>query len=146
MQKRVEQSPVYFYPYSFRSCHIAFQSGVIHKPRGQLRGEGDSQMTIFLHKPYLVKVTMKGEGGKNTQKFDHVVYGWPLIIFEEIILKVFFQNMPKWHFIQNHFLNPSSVLWPCGDKSLWVFYIASCQIWWFFKNRMVVLWISLYPF
>ena len=34
--------------------------GVIHKPRGQLRGEGVSQMTILLHKPYLVKVTKKG--------------------------------------------------------------------------------------
>ena len=29
---------------------------------------------------YLVKVTTKGEGGvKNTQNFDHVVYGWPPI-------------------------------------------------------------------
>ena len=43
--------------------------GDIHKPRGQLRGWGVSQMTILLHKPYLVKVS------KNTQKFDHVVYG-----------------------------------------------------------------------
>ena len=34
--------------------------GVIHKPRGQLRGRGVSQMTILLHtKPYLVKVTTK---------------------------------------------------------------------------------------
>ena len=45
-----------------------------HKPRGQLRG-GVGQRTILLHKPYLVKVTTKGV--KNTQKFDHVVYGWP---------------------------------------------------------------------
>ena len=35
-------------------------------------------MTISLHKPYLVKVTTKGEGVKNTQKFDHVVYKSPL--------------------------------------------------------------------
>ena len=50
--------------------------GDIHKPRGQLRGEGGvSQMTILLHKPYLAKVTTKG-GVKNAQKkFDHVVYG-----------------------------------------------------------------------
>ena len=33
--------------------------GVIHKPRGQLMGEGISQMTNSLHsKPYLVKVTL----------------------------------------------------------------------------------------
>ena len=32
-----------------------FTLGDIHKPRGQLRGS--SQMTILLHKPYLVKVT-----------------------------------------------------------------------------------------
>ena len=35
-------------------------------------------MTILLHKPYLVKVITKGGGGQNAQKFDHVVYGWPL--------------------------------------------------------------------
>ena len=37
-------------------------------------------MTILLNKPYLVKVTMKGEGGrvKNTQKVDLVVYGLSL--------------------------------------------------------------------
>ena len=45
--------------------------GGIHKPRGQLWG--CIQMTILLHKPHLVKVTMKGI--KNTQNFDHVVYG-----------------------------------------------------------------------
>ena len=39
------------------------------------RGGGVSQITFLLHKPYLVKVTTKGEGVKNTQKFDHVVYG-----------------------------------------------------------------------
>ena len=69
-----------------------FHIGDIHKPRGLLRGKVVSQMTIFLHKPYLVKVITKGgEGVKNTQKFDHVVYGFclddpftnsPLICFE----------------------------------------------------------------
>ena len=43
--------------------------GDIHKPRGQLRGEGGvSQMTILLHKPYLVKVTIKGGGGQKYPK------------------------------------------------------------------------------
>ena len=50
-----------------------------HKPRGQLGGErGVSQMTILLHNPYLVEVTLKGggrEGVKNSQNFDSVVYG-----------------------------------------------------------------------
>ena len=44
--------------------------GGIHKPRGQLRGEGVSEMTILLHKPYLVKVTTKGGvGGQKSPKF-----------------------------------------------------------------------------
>lgn len=51
------------------------EHGVIHKPRGQLRGDGISQMTILLHTPYLIKVTTKGGEGQNTQKIDHVVYG-----------------------------------------------------------------------
>ena len=33
---------------------------------------------FITYKPYLVKVTTKGGGGQNTQKFDHVVYGWPI--------------------------------------------------------------------
>ena len=41
-------------------------------------GGGDSKTIIFLHKSCFVKVTMKGEGDKNGQKFDHMVYGWPL--------------------------------------------------------------------
>ena len=51
--------------------------GDIHKPRGQLRGEGVSQMTILLHKSYLFsKSDHKWRMGvKNTQKFDHVDYG-----------------------------------------------------------------------
>ena len=27
--------------------------------------------------PYLVKVTMNGEGVKNNRNYDYVVYGWP---------------------------------------------------------------------
>ena len=57
---------------------------VIHKPRGQLRGawgRGVGQITILLYKPYLVKVTTEVEEGvKNIQKFDHVVYEWPLAL------------------------------------------------------------------
>ena len=54
---------------------------VIHNPRGQLGrgGGGISQMTILLRKPYLVKATTRGRGSKIPQKFDHVVYGWPLM-------------------------------------------------------------------
>ena len=52
--------------------------GVIHKPYGQLRGRGVSQMMFLLNKPYLVNVTTKGRGVKNTHNFDHMVYGWPL--------------------------------------------------------------------
>ena len=53
--------------------------GDIYKPRGQLRVRGVSQLTILLHRPYLIKVTTKEVGGsQNNQKFDHVVYGWPL--------------------------------------------------------------------
>ena len=58
---------------SHKSCQEWLHIRVIHKPRGQLRGRGVSQMTILLHKPYLVKVTMKGV--KNIQKIDHGVYG-----------------------------------------------------------------------
>ena len=38
-------------------------------------------MTILLHKSYLVKVTTKGEGSQNTQKFDHVIYGCPHVLY-----------------------------------------------------------------
>ena len=43
-------------------------------------GGGGSQITILLHKPYLVYISEYYEGGevKIAQKFDHVVYGWPL--------------------------------------------------------------------
>ena len=51
-----------------RSVNNVCSKGVTHKPRGQLKGEGVSQMTILLHKPYLVKVITKGEGVKNTKK------------------------------------------------------------------------------
>ena len=50
-----------------------FALGDIHKPRGQFL-KGVSQMTILLHKPYLLKVTTKGGGVKNTQNFDHVAW------------------------------------------------------------------------
>ena len=43
----------------YPSCRMGSRKGVIHKPRGQLRGDGVSQMPILLHKPYLVKVTKK---------------------------------------------------------------------------------------
>ena len=39
-------------------------------------GGGGSQMTILLHKSYLVKMPTKAGRGQNTQKFEHVVYGW----------------------------------------------------------------------
>ena len=60
--------------------------------------EGEaSQMTILLHKPYLVKVSTKGGGVvKNTQKFDHVVYGWPLWritkLVNRFVIKAFQRN------------------------------------------------------
>ena len=48
---------------SFHESSAIYREGVIHKLRGQLRGTaGVSQMAILLHKPYLVKVTTKGEG------------------------------------------------------------------------------------
>ena len=43
--------------------------GGIHKSRGQLKGERESQITTFLYKPYLVKVTKIGV--ENAQKPDH---------------------------------------------------------------------------
>ena len=65
------------YPARLSLC-VGDSIGDFHKARGQLRGEGISQMTILLHKLYLVKVTTKGERGvKNIQNFDHMVYGWP---------------------------------------------------------------------
>ena len=80
--------------------------GVIYKPRGQLRGRVVSQMIILLHKPYLVKVTTKGRGGvKNTQNFDHVVYGWPLSA-----------NYTNWHHTEpNGGLNDIYVLMASGS-------------------------------
>ena len=72
LQKFVKQSYFIsiFSGYFFRE--IATYN-YIHKTRGQLRGV--IQMTILLHKPYLVKVTKKREGVKNNQKFGHVVNG-----------------------------------------------------------------------
>ena len=48
---------------TFTFLESAYCLGGIHKPRGQLRGVGVSQMTILLLKPYFVKVTKKGGGG-----------------------------------------------------------------------------------
>ena len=50
-------------------------SGFTHKPREQLRARGVSQMTILFQKPYIIKVTTKGE--RQLQN-AHVVCGWPL--------------------------------------------------------------------
>ena len=36
--------------------------GDIHKQRGQLRRKGICQMSILLHKPYVLNVSSKGEG------------------------------------------------------------------------------------
>ena len=46
--------------------------GGIHKPRGQLRGRGVSQMTILLHKPELIRVQEEeiGEGVKNAKNLS----------------------------------------------------------------------------
>ena len=62
--------------YSKNSFKIALGTSINHMDSWE--GRGVSQMTILLHKPYLVKVTTKGKGVQNTQKIDHVVYGWPL--------------------------------------------------------------------
>ena len=35
---------------------------------------GLSRMTILSYESFSIKVTMKGGGGQNTQKFDHVGY------------------------------------------------------------------------
>ena len=50
------------------SCENAV--GSIHKPCGHGRGRGVSQMSMLLHKSYLVKWSTKGEGGKNLQKLS----------------------------------------------------------------------------
>ena len=49
-----------YYVSFFFGWGIYLLSGIIHKPRGQLRGEGVNQMTVLKYKPYLVKVTTKG--------------------------------------------------------------------------------------
>ena len=55
----------------FSANHI--ELGVIDKPRGQLRGRGLAKWQFY----YITDMKGEGEGVKNTQKFDHVVYGWP---------------------------------------------------------------------
>ena len=54
--------------------------GVIHKPRGQLRGEGGYSNDYFVTLVLFSKSDHERggeEGVKNTQNFVHVVYGWP---------------------------------------------------------------------
>ena len=41
--------------------------GVIHNPRGRLRGEGVSQITILLHKPYFDHA--EGRGTKTSKNW-----------------------------------------------------------------------------
>ena len=53
----------------------AILEGVIHKPRGQLRGRGFGQISILLHKPYFVKVTTKEEGGGGV-KIPKILITW----------------------------------------------------------------------
>ena len=43
-----------------------------------VKGRGVSQISILLHKPYLVKWSAKEGGVINVQKTVHMVYGWPL--------------------------------------------------------------------
>ena len=40
-------------------------------------------MAIEPHKPYLVKVSTKGEWGLKFRKSVHVVYVWPLLIKDD---------------------------------------------------------------
>ena len=42
------------------------------------RRGGVSQITILFHKPYLVQVTTKGEGGQRVINIQHGIYEWPL--------------------------------------------------------------------
>ena len=49
------------------------QSGIIHKPRGQLRGSQPNDH--FITQALFSKSDHKGGGGQNTQNFDHVVSG-----------------------------------------------------------------------
>ena len=60
----------------------------IHKP---WTVKGDRGGSTLLHKPYLVKVSMEGEGVKSTQKSVHVVYGWPFFC----LLRFFFTMMTQ---------------------------------------------------
>ena len=60
-------------------------------------GGGVCQMSILLHKPYLVKWSIKGRGVINIQNSVHMVYGRPLtkvIIVTESALR-FNDNMLK---------------------------------------------------
>ena len=54
------------------SFNCSGKLGAIHKPRGQFGGGRELAKWTFS------KSDHGGEGVKSTQKFDHVVYGWPL--------------------------------------------------------------------
>ena len=65
-------------PFSFERTDIALRGNTekgSYINHVDSEGEGIIQMTIL---QFLVKVTTMGKGVKNTQKFDHMVYGWPL--------------------------------------------------------------------
>ena len=60
----------FFIQGSFSSSSSAW--GVIHKPRGQLMGGGLAKWQFYyISKPYLLKVTTKGEGPQKYPKY------WP---------------------------------------------------------------------
>ena len=52
----------------------------------------NSQMTILKNNPYFVKVTTKEEEGHKFLKSDHVVYGWPIIAKNWLLLP---DQLPK---------------------------------------------------
>ena len=91
---------------------IRYLSRGIHNPRGQLRGRGGrlSQMTILLHKPHLVKVTMN-EGRAKYPKI------WPRGLWMAPIINYFL--IPKIPLIP--FLDKNSAYWGTAStfKSLW---------------------------
>ena len=70
--------------------------GGIHKPCGQWKGEGGSQMFIFiLHKPYFVKCPRKGEGAGSEMSKKTCPHGlWMTPVHRHIQLSSskFFQN------------------------------------------------------
>ena len=59
-----------------------------HEPRGR----GISDMTILQHKPYVAKVSTKGESGS---KILHVVHSWPFLKILICLLPIF--QRYKWY-------------------------------------------------